>query len=247
MLRAIQRIDPQFFGLAPLLEKLPAGDRDMFRPTLLGVNRARRYASPPTAGRRVLLYLPDRLLDALDIVSVEAHGGVGAFGSVHVTERARAAAGARVVGGIGSYFRRNLFGTRVQGDAALHALGFGPLRSAGITAGPSGIASVNSDGSGARGPRAAVFQNYRDYWSIGASGTLGVFGFSADLHLVQLADWLAGFLLFDPGQDDLASTRATTLGISDLELLQQLAEIEQSPAMLAEYRRRRPGMRMPAR
>jgi hypothetical protein len=245
LVRAVERIDPEFYGLAELTARLPAENRDLFRPSWLGANRARRYASPRPIGERILLFIPDRLLDALDIVSLEGHVGPGLYGEAHVTAAARFAAGLRVVGGLGTYFRRVVLGTRVQGNAALHALGAGPLRGAGLTAGSGSMASAIGNLSSARSPTSSVYQSYEDYWSIGASGTFAFAGASAELHLIQLADWIGGFLGFDLGNDDVARTRTIELQRSELDLIQELAEIEQSQDMVAEYRRRRPELQIP--
>jgi hypothetical protein len=245
LIRAVQRIDPEYYGLAELVAGLPARERDLFRASWLGANRARRYSLERPPAARALLFLPDRLLDLLDVVSIEAHFGPGADGEAHVTQGARVALGLRVIGGLGSYFRRTLLGTRVQGNAALHALGAGPLRSLGVTAGTGGVASGGGDLSGFRSARDPVYQSYEDYWSIGGSGTAVFGGFSAELHLVQLADWVGGFLLADLGNDDLARTRPLALRASERVLLQELAEIEQSRDLLAQYRLRRPELQIP--
>jgi hypothetical protein len=245
LIRAVQRIDPEYDGLSDLVARLPSQERDLFRRSWIGANRARRIAAAKPLGTRVLMYPADRVLDLFDVFTAEGHLGAGGYAEAHVTQGARIAAGARVVSGLGAYFRRTLLGTRVQGNAALHALGVGPVRALGLTAGAGAMTTGGGDLSTAVRPTDPIYQSYVDYWSVGGSATAGFFGGSAEIHLVQLADWVTGFALLDLGNDDLASTAPLSLGISERALLQQLSEIEQSQKVLADYRRRRPEMRVP--
>jgi hypothetical protein len=115
----------------------------------------------------------------------------------------------------------------------------------GIIAGTGGITYGGGDVGSQLRPTDPIYQSYEDYWSLGASGTVGIGGLSADLHLVQLADFLTGFALMDLGRDDAATTQPIRLRGSERTLLQELAEIEQSPVMLADYTRRRPELQIP--
>ena len=51
------------------------------------------------------------------------------------------------------------------------------------------------------------YQEYLDYWAIGAKVGAGILGVEFEFHTVELADFLGGWFFWDPGNDDLATTR----------------------------------------
>jgi hypothetical protein len=63
-----------------------------------------------------------------------------------------------------------------------------------------------------------------------------VYGAAADVHPVEIADFLAGFVFVDFLRDDLATTRGLQLTLIDKELLKRMHEIESSAEMLDSYR-----------
>jgi hypothetical protein len=62
------------------------------------------------------------------------------------------------------------------------------------------------------------------------------YGVAADVHPVEIADFLAGFVLVDFLRDDFATTRDLQLSDMDKELLKRMHEVESSPQMLDAYR-----------
>src|SRR5262245_51003349 len=60
---AIERIDPEYPGLAEVKNKLGTEIEDLFVTRPIGSNRARRYALARPLGARIARYLPDRILD----------------------------------------------------------------------------------------------------------------------------------------------------------------------------------------
>jgi hypothetical protein len=238
LVRAIERIDPTYPDLAKLRDALPADVQDLFAATGLGMNRARRVTVPRGVVGRVVRYLPDRLRDLFDVVSLDAHSGVGLYADVHLTRGAQLSAGARVAGGLGVLPQRATPGFQLQANGGFHAFGAGAERFYGVVAGPGGVYTGSTVLRGLQSPGDRLYQDYRDYWAIGASGTVGVFGATAELRPVQLADFVLGFVGIDIANDDSATSRPLDLLQSERELLEELGRIAASEESVAEYRAR---------
>jgi hypothetical protein len=219
---AVLRADPDSERALSLLARIEAVG-PVLRDPLLGSNRPlrARVARPPWI--RVLLYLPDRLLDLGDVASFDLHLGFGLYVNAHATRALQAAAGARGVTGIGWHERRSL-GLREQNDAGLVLGAFGAEANSGTLSGTSGIIAWAETVAGLQQPAHPLYQEVRDYWGLGAAVTLLVFGFDVDLHPLQVADFAAGWATVDFLADDFASTRALALTRHERELLRELQE-----------------------
>ncbi len=177
---------------------------------MLGSNVANREPVERSVFVQALLYLPDRILDLGDVFSFDVHVGIGALANVHVTRAMQSGAGVREVLGFGWHERRSL-GFRNQGDANIFIPILGMEAAHVSQIGTSGIDSVADGTLGLIGPSDPLYQEYRDYWAVGAQVTAGVIGVDFDFHPVQFADFLLGWTTFDFLNDDFASTR----GIDD--------------------------------
>jgi hypothetical protein len=242
---AIERIDPQYPGLTEVKAKLDAGVEDLFATRPIGSNRARRYKIERPLAARIVRYLPDRVLDLLDIVSADVHSGLGAFVDVHATRAVQASAGARVAGGVGLLPHRAIPGFELLADAGVQVFGIGNQSFVGFVSGPSGIFTGSASLSGVNAPSDRFYQDFRDYWAIGFSGTVGLAGGGAELHPVQAVDFLLGFAGVDLCNDDTARTRGLRLLTSERDLLQELARIESSPELMLEYQSNREELHAP--
>ncbi len=230
---AVERIDPDFADLEPLA----AGAR-AWAPSLAGVSRARRVEVQRPAAQRVLLYVPDRLLDLLDVISFDAHVGPGIFVDAHGTHALQASAGARSAVGAG-LSRGRMLGVHARQETGVAVLAMG-ARTGGIAvAGTAGARAHQASVAGIHDPYDGYYQEHADYWSVGASATVLLAGGGAELHPVQLLDFLAGWIGLDPLDDDLAHTRGLRLGRDERELLADLARVEQHDASLEGYREAR--------
>lgn len=244
---AIQRIDPDYPGLAEVKAQLGTEVEDLFATRPIGSNRARRYALDRPLAARIALYLPDRILDLFDIATFDAHAGPGAFADFHVTRAIQASAGGRVVGGIGLLPQRTLPGFQFQADFGAQVFGVGDQRFVGFLSGPSGLFSGAANLRGPHSPSDRFYQDFRDYWAIGGSATLAFAGAGAELHLVQMADFLLGFAGIDICNDDRSHTRGLNLLTSERDLLQELARIESTPDLMRDYARNREELHAPVR
>ena len=85
----------------------------------------------------------------------------------------------------------------------------------------------SGDLTGVSEPGLALYQDYRDYWGIGAGVRVGVVGANVAVHPVQLLDLLLGFVGIDIGNDDNATTSALQLTPANRRALIQLSEVEE--------------------
>jgi len=244
--RAIEDIDPEYPGLKEVYDVLGRESQYLFEATPLGSNRARRKPIERSLGQRIVRYLPDRFSDLFDVVSVDVHSGLGGFGDVHLTRAIQVVGGARVVGGLGSYSMGNVIGFQLQADAGAAVMGLGRHSFVGFIAGPGGVYSGSGALSGVQRPMDRFYQDYRDYWAIGGSATAGLFGAGAEIHPVQLVDFLLGWASIDLGNDDSARTAPLRLLTSERDLLQELARIRSSEDLIENYRRNRENLQSPS-
>ena len=231
---AIRSVDPDYPGVRELDEELEPGSRlDLVRDKL-GMNRGLRPHIERSPRAQALLWLPDRLLDLLDIVTFGVHFGVGGFADGHVTRGFQWGGGFRSTGGLGLHDHRSL-GLKAQTEAGLTLFIAGTHTYAGSLAGTSGTRSATDNSLGLHKPMAPLYQNLRDYWAIGASGTAGIFGAEVDFHPIQLADFLLGFVAIDFLSDDFAHTRRLKLDAVEKKLFAELLDVSTHPEVLMAY------------
>ena len=222
LIDAVLAADPDHPLAVALREPLDVPERS----TLLGMNRARRAPVDRNLFSKVLLYLPDRVLDLCDIVSFDVHLGFGFWADVHATRALQAAAGTRSITGIGWHERRSL-GSRTQAESGLTVLALGAHASAGTLFGTSGVYGYRASIGGLHEPGDKPYLEIRDYWALGAAVTLAFVGLDFDFHPVQLADFAAGLFTVDFLNDDFARTRSLNLPRYERELIRDLLEAEQ--------------------
>lgn len=229
--RAVDRVDPE----RGLVRRLRERGATSPAPTpLLGdVASGREPLERPT-WERVALWLPDRLLDIADLVSFDLAFGPGLWLDVHLTHFAQLAGGAKETSGLGWHEERSL-GLQKSQHRGLAVFGFGEqLRYQHLFGTNSGLVASGRH-AGAHEPGDPYYRELRDYWELGASAQLLIVGLEADLHPVEFWDLLAGLAGFDPGADDLASTRAWEPGQQMRLRLEALHEIAIDPRSLADY------------
>jgi hypothetical protein len=222
---AVRRIDPDYEGVSELKEKTGVKGVDVTNRGWLGSNRRVRTKANMFFGRRLIFYIPDRLFDALDVLSFDVHFGLGAFANVHATRAVQAGAGVRSKVGMGPHFQRSL-GLAAESEMGVAALGLGVQTFAGSMFGTSGTITGGDSLAGLHLPKSNLYQEYRDYWAVGADVTAGFVGVAADIHLMQIFDFIGGLLFIDFARDDLGTTRGLKLDSMETELLRSLSKIE---------------------
>ena len=235
LLMAVDQVDPDF----PAAQSLRAGiPEDLLRrehPTALGSNVAFRPPIDRSIGARILLYLPDRVLDLLDVASLEMRFGLGGGAEVHATRAGQLGLEGAYSGSLG-WFDHRALGGRYQ---VFTGAAIGPLASRYLLIGgasTAGLQLVNAHSSGIDTPYQPLYQEFRDYWAVGASAMVISYGAAADIHPVEVADFVAGFVGVDFLRDDFATTRGLRLSVTDKELLERMHDVESSPEMLNAYR-----------
>lgn len=173
---------------------------------LLGVNRALREPLDPGLGARLLLWLPDRLLDLVDLVSFDVGIGLGAGAELWLTRFGQLGAGAGASMGLGWHGQRSL-GARLHHGSGWAAgpwtQGFVHGFDAGTGLRRAGGASFDGSAVTAALP---IHQEWRDAWGLGARAHLAIVAAEVELHPLQLADFAAGLVGQDLLGDDLATT-----------------------------------------
>jgi len=221
---AMQKVNPSFPGLAEVKTACAPEQDHEVSASLLGSNVRKRAAVKRCLPARIVLYIPDRILDVLDIFSFDLHFGGGILVNAHATRALQVGAGLQSVGGIGWHDNRSL-GFEGQKEAALNILAFGPDACSMTRVGTSGIQDVSDGIAFLHTPTKHLYQEYRDYWGVGASVTLLFIGVDVDFHPVQVLDLLGGFVGFDLCSDDFAHTRSLKSNDLDRKLLLDLAMI----------------------
>jgi len=237
VLCSIARIDDDLPGLRELEDEIPENVDDLFDKPWLGSNFTSRPACDRSIAARVLLYLPDRILDLFDIISFDVHFGLGLYLDVHVTQALQAGGGFRTVGGIGWHDHRSL-GLSTRFDAGLNLLCFGTQYYNGSLIGTSGIRSTNGGVAGIHKPWNRIYQEQIDYWNYGFHATAVIAGVDFDYHLIEIYDFLVGWLTFDPLNDDFALTRGLDLTSWQKDLLDTLTEINEDSEAIELYEQR---------
>lgn len=172
---------------------------------LFGYNKAIRAKVTPSTTERILWYIPDRIFDLIDQVEIWVHIGpqLGFGGHVTRAVQVEAYTGATVAIGGG---QKKMLGFKSE---AATELGLGPVVLSGVFGGKAGTGGIayNADALWFHTPSEAVYQNYRDYWGLGAHAGLFFWGVEVEYHPVEIYDFLAGIILYDPMNDDYATTR----------------------------------------
>jgi len=232
--RAVAEIDPDYPGVQEAIAGIPPDLEHLFDRDLLGSNVAIRQPIDAAWYEHVLWYIPDRVLDALDVFSFDVHGGFGLWVDAHATRAAQVSVGARSVGGFGWHNNRSL-GLQTQAQAGFSLLPFGVEGYSALRAGTSGLDAGTWSESGLHNPTSKIYADYKDYWAVGGGATLLFFGAEADIHMIQVFDFVVGFLLFDPLNDDFASTTGLKLTQRERQLIRSLSEIAASKTELEAY------------
>ncbi len=235
LLASVHKIDPAHEGLRALSARLDPGASAAMERGWLGSNRRQRARVERSFAARAAWYVPDRLLDLLDVISFDAHTGYGLFVDAHVTRAAQLAGGFRSVAGVGLHEHRSL-GGRAQVEAGLNVLPLGAQTFTGGLAGTSGAIGIADHFAGLHRPHARLYADYRDYWAVGAAGTLLFVGVDWDVHPVQLVDFFAGFACIDFLHDDFARTRGLELSRREQWIVADLGRLRGDERALARYR-----------
>ena len=165
-------------------------------------------ATGPSAARRALLYLPNRLLDITDMVSASV--GVPLLPKLlvarplhvnaHLTRAAQLGLGASdSIVNVGKGFRRRCL-PWVNGVREVSA---GPVAMCHYTMDVGGE-DLDFRKAGILTPGDRPFaEGFMDYWAVGLEAAVLPVAAKVEIHPVEIADALLGFFLIDLSGDDL--------------------------------------------
>ncbi len=152
---------------------------------------------------KIVLYIPNRIVDATDIISVSLGFGPCARIELWCTRPFSFGAGIGVEAKmIKGYNRQYGFGLESGWDTsfmAISAEGKEVQKPIGTVQAVEYYASGFPD---IRKKDYAYSTGSRDYWSVGVQGGCGIAEVDAEFHAIELFDFFAGFLFFDLKDDD---------------------------------------------
>lgn len=173
----------------------------------LGFNKSKRIKiTNVSIFEKVLWYIPDRVGDFFDLISVTVTTGPHWGASVWVTRAGQISAYGGGSVGLGYFQKRNI-GVKAEASGEI---GIGPLVPTailGARAGTNGLDYIPLTKDIFHKPSDDLYQEYRDYWGVGAKVGLAIIGLEIEIHPVEFYDFVGGFLLFDVGNDDWSTTK----------------------------------------
>ncbi len=241
LLLPVAKLHPEDDRVKALLEKLtPEQQEALLESTLLGFNKGKRAPVDSSVLARVFFYLPDRIFDMLDVFGFEINFGPQAGAGFWMTRAMQAEAFLGTTAGIGIYQKRNI-GGRTE---ALVELTLGPAGGTALAGARGGTGGADSTATALvlHFPTAELYQEYRDYWALGAKVGAGFLGFEFEFHMVELVDFFGGWFLWDPLNDDLATTRMLRFNENQQDTYEKLIKLigKLEPEDLKAYQEKYP-------
>jgi hypothetical protein len=174
-------------------------------PLAAAVQRSVGSSTGSAAVNHMVYYLPSRVLDLLDVVSVAAGGPsipylfpASAHVNVHATRAFQVGAG-----GTKGLFLGWGYGRQFAWTFTHHEMSLGPLTVCDLKY-AVGQATAEVDRVGMLFPTDPPFDGGRmDYWALGAHAGLLAAAVDVDVHPGELLDALLGFFFIDLSNDDL--------------------------------------------
>ncbi|WP_125169479.1 hypothetical protein [Leptospira hartskeerlii] len=206
-LRAVFRIYPENEKAELLWEQLPdIWQKRTKYDNALGQGFSKRSPEENSFWEKLAWYIPDRILDLLDIYSINVMIGPQIGASAWYTRAVQVTLYAGKTVSAGWSQKRNL-GITEESSAEYAFLGFGgsAIHGRRIGTGRRAYAGI-WDGFFVHMPSNPLYVNYRDYWSTGAKLGVVLIGAELECHYAEVADFLAGFFLVDFMGDDFATT-----------------------------------------
>ena len=192
--------------------------------TMLGYNYSRRQRrTNVSVGRRILFYLPDRILDLIDQLTFEINLGPQLGFEAYATRAIQVDAYIGSTLGIG-WGQKKHIGIR---NESLASLGLGPIAPTALGGAKFGTGGVGAHGNVIllHGPWGRTYQNYRDYWAIGGRFGFLLVGATFEYHPLEIVDFVAGWVFLDPLNDDLATTRRLRFKGEDKQVEKRVAKL----------------------
>jgi hypothetical protein len=219
--RALLDSEPDNYDVRRLQDTAVAAQpatADMVNKSLLGVNLSDRITDENfSILGSILLYIPNRILDLIDLITVEAGVCFGIGVKAQATDAfsvgLQGSAGEAMFGLVG----RNI-SVRATQEEFVHLLPVGSAYLSEARAYTAGTYGMMSSLNGLKEPTDTIYQRARDYWAIGAQAEALAVAANVKMHPVEVFDFIAGFLFFDPLKDDIGSTRPIHIDLTNTEI-----------------------------
>lgn len=243
LLYVIKELHPNDIEIQTRIDKLTEEQKIIIeeRP-YLGFNKSRRGIEDPEPGvlARILYYIPDRIIDLLDVVSFDINYGFQIGAGIWFTRAIQNVAYTGSSIGFG-YYQKKQLGLKSEGSTEFVLFGVGISLVSGARVGTGGV-DTSTSLLAFHTPSSALYQEYRDYWGIGAKAGVGLVGAEVEIHPLEIYDFLLGLFLFDPMNDDLATTRKLNYSDEqDLYLKSYLDQVSRlSSNEVEEYKKYHP-------
>lgn len=202
---------------APVLAGLP-------NKTILGSNLSDRYPDTQVGWpEKIAWYLPNRVLDLVDLITFEFGPGAGIGVSVYATQYVSLGAQASLGDAMIGIDRRHLSAhAEIENFVDVLPIEARYFKQARASTGTS--YTLSEQNVGMKDPRDTIYQVNRDFWAIGYSCQCWAWGaFRFELHPVELYDLISGLFFIDYLNDDLGVSKKLKLKDFEKRALLQLS------------------------
>lgn len=191
---------------------------------LLGSNMSNRVHNDDFGWLgKIALYIPNRLLDMIDLITLEVGPSIGvgasAYATKYVAAGAQISAGQAMVG-----FNRRHLSARATVDDFIEIFPFEARTFMETRAYTGGVYAVTQHSAGLKRPTDKMYQRTRDFWAIGAQAQIPSMGIRLEIHPLEIVDLFAGLAFFDPLNDDLGVSKGFKISRSDRQAMAKLAK-----------------------
>ena len=152
---------------------------------------------------KIVLYFPNRIVDAMDMFSISLAFGPTARGEVWCTRPFAFGAGTGVLAKAAKAYNRQ-YGCGLESGSETNFAAV-TAETKYLTNCVGSLKEYDVDYTGAPNIDEKIYNFHdgaRDYWSIGMTGGLAIAEVSGEFHPVEIVDFFAGFLFFDIKGDD---------------------------------------------
>ncbi|WP_372364624.1 hypothetical protein [Candidatus Uabimicrobium sp. HlEnr_7] len=198
-----QKIKEQAIHKEPRLKVL-------FDKSYLGSNYKDRIRSENGFGWAIATYIPNRVLDILDILKLHVGFGIGV--GVNITMTEYGALGAQVSAGettIGLDRRHPGARAGIRDGAEIFAVEVGAT--AEVYTSTGGTRAIAHANAGLKSPTDDIYQTSRDFWEVGAQVQLAPITVDVGFHPVEMLDFIGGIFFLDFLNDDLGTSESIYL------------------------------------
>jgi hypothetical protein len=171
---------------------------------------------------KIFLYVPNRIFDIMDILTLQVGLSFGAGAGFKATEFV--SAGAQISGGeaVIGLDRRHI-STRATIEDFVEIFPVEARAFLESKAYSGGAYSMRYTNAGTKNPGNFIFQRARDFWAVSASAEALFLAARCEFHTVELWDFFAGWAMFDPLNDDMGTTKKIKLSAQERNAILRLA------------------------